>query len=84
LVAASVPALFALLQSLVVHGFSRAATPLSSAVRDRVGSASGLFGANSSEVVQALFVLFFVVLLGLTVVGVWFRGPSMALSWPAV
>jgi quinol-cytochrome oxidoreductase complex cytochrome b subunit len=40
------------------------------------------FGASKSEVVQALFVLFFVVLAVLTIVGVWFRGPGMALTWP--
>ena len=40
------------------------------------------FKASKSEVVQALFILFFVVLAVLTVVGVWFRGPGMALVWP--
>ena len=40
------------------------------------------FGATKSEVVQALFVLSFVVLTVLTITGVWFRGPGMALSWP--
>ncbi|MDX2438536.1 MAG: cytochrome b N-terminal domain-containing protein, partial [Acidobacteriota bacterium] len=38
--------------------------------------------SSMSEVVQALFILFFVVLAVLTVVGVWFRGPGMALVWP--
>ncbi len=40
------------------------------------------FGASKSEVVQALFILFFVALVVLTVTGVWFRGPGMALAWP--
>jgi hypothetical protein len=40
------------------------------------------FGASKSEVVQALFILFFVVLVVLTITGVWFRGPGMALAWP--
>ena len=40
------------------------------------------FGASKSEVVQALFILFFVVLAVLTAIGVWFRGPGMALVWP--
>ncbi len=39
-------------------------------------------GATTSEVVQALFVLFLAVLVVLTVTGVWFRGPGMALVWP--
>jgi quinol-cytochrome oxidoreductase complex cytochrome b subunit len=40
------------------------------------------FGASTGEVVQAVFVLFFVALAVLTVTGVWFRGPGMALTWP--
>ena len=39
-------------------------------------------GASKSELVQAMFILFFVVLAVLTVTGVWFRGPGMALVWP--
>ncbi len=39
-------------------------------------------GAATSEVVQALLVLFLVALVVLTVTGVWFRGPGMALTWP--
>lgn len=39
-------------------------------------------GASKSEVVQALFILFFVALAVLTITGVWFRGPGMALVWP--
>jgi len=40
------------------------------------------FGASKAEVVQALFILFFVALAVLIVTGVWFRGPGMALVWP--
>ena len=40
------------------------------------------FEASKSEVVQALFILFFVALVVLTITGVWFRGPGMALAWP--
>ncbi len=40
------------------------------------------FGASKSEVVQALFILFLVALVVLTMTGVWFRGPGMALAWP--
>jgi len=40
------------------------------------------FGASKAEVVQAVFVLFLAVMVVLTMTGVWFRGPSMALVWP--
>ena len=40
------------------------------------------FGASKGEVVQAVFVLFLVALAVLTITGVWFRGPGMALVWP--
>jgi quinol-cytochrome oxidoreductase complex cytochrome b subunit len=40
------------------------------------------FGASKGEVVQAVFVLFLAGLVVLTVTGVWFRGPGMALVWP--
>ena len=40
------------------------------------------FEASKAEVVQALFILFFVALAVLTIIGVWFRGPGMALAWP--
>jgi quinol-cytochrome oxidoreductase complex cytochrome b subunit len=39
-------------------------------------------GASKAEVVQALFIFFFMALAVLTVTGAWFRGPGMALSWP--
>jgi quinol-cytochrome oxidoreductase complex cytochrome b subunit len=40
------------------------------------------FGASKAEVVQALFILFLAVLAVLSITGVWFRGPGMALVWP--
>ncbi len=40
------------------------------------------FGARKGELVQAIFVLFLAALVVLTVTGVWFRGPGMALVWP--
>jgi quinol-cytochrome oxidoreductase complex cytochrome b subunit len=40
------------------------------------------FGASKAEVVQAVFILFLAALVILTVTGVWFRGPGMALVWP--
>jgi hypothetical protein len=40
------------------------------------------YGATTSEVVQAVFMLFLAVLVILTLTGVWFRGPCMALVWP--
>jgi quinol-cytochrome oxidoreductase complex cytochrome b subunit len=38
--------------------------------------------ATTSEVIQALFTLFFVAFSTLTAIGVWFRGAGMALGWP--
>ncbi len=40
------------------------------------------FKATKSELVQTLFIFFLVVLAVLTITGVWFRGPGMALVWP--
>ena len=40
------------------------------------------FKASKNETVQALFVLLAVGFTILTVTGVWFRGPGMALVWP--
>ena len=40
------------------------------------------FEASTAEIVQALFVMFLAALVVLTVTGVWFRGPGMALTWP--
>jgi len=39
-------------------------------------------GASKAEVVQAFFILFLAGLAVLTITGVWFRGPGMALVWP--
>jgi quinol-cytochrome oxidoreductase complex cytochrome b subunit len=39
-------------------------------------------GLAKAELVQATFVLFFAAWVVLTAVGVWFRGPGMALVWP--
>jgi quinol-cytochrome oxidoreductase complex cytochrome b subunit len=41
-----------------------------------------LFRATRCETVQATFVLLLVAFIILTVIGVWFRGPGMALMWP--
>jgi quinol-cytochrome oxidoreductase complex cytochrome b subunit len=40
------------------------------------------FELGTSEAVQAVFALLFAVWLVLTSIGVWFRGPGMALVWP--
>jgi len=40
------------------------------------------FEVSKAELVQTLFIFFLVVLAVLTVIGVWFRGPGMALVWP--
>jgi hypothetical protein len=40
------------------------------------------WGATINETVQSLFVVMVTTLVVLTVVGVFFRGPSMRLIWP--
>ncbi len=40
------------------------------------------FEASKAELVQTLFIFFLVVMAVLTITGVWFRGPGMALVWP--
>ncbi|MFN2166838.1 MAG: hypothetical protein ACK2U9_11330, partial [Anaerolineae bacterium] len=39
-------------------------------------------GATRNEVVLSAFVFLAVAFVVLTIVGVWFRGPGMALTWP--
>jgi hypothetical protein len=41
-----------------------------------------LFKATNCETIQATFVLLLVAFIVLTVIGIWFRGPGMALMWP--
>ena len=41
-----------------------------------------VFDASKNELVQALFVLFVMSFVVLTITGVWFRGAGMALVWP--
>ncbi len=40
------------------------------------------FSASKDEAIQASFVLLTVAFVILTMTGVWFRGPGMALAWP--
>ncbi len=40
------------------------------------------FSASNNEAIQAFFILLTVAFVALTVTGVWFRGPGMALVWP--
>jgi quinol-cytochrome oxidoreductase complex cytochrome b subunit len=40
------------------------------------------FSISKNEAVQAVFVLLVTAFLALTVIGVWFRGKGMALTWP--
>jgi uncharacterized membrane protein YdcZ (DUF606 family) len=40
------------------------------------------YGATLNETIQSLFVAMVIALMVLTVVGVFFRGPSMRLIWP--
>jgi quinol-cytochrome oxidoreductase complex cytochrome b subunit len=39
------------------------------------------FNAGTSEAVQAVFVLLLTAFIILTITGIWFRGPEMALGW---
>lgn len=43
---------------------------------------SGQQGGRPLPLLQILFVGFFVVIIGLTVTGLWFRGAGMKLIWP--
>jgi quinol-cytochrome oxidoreductase complex cytochrome b subunit len=40
------------------------------------------FSISKNEAIQAIFVLLVTAFLALTVIGVWFRGKGMALTWP--
>jgi quinol-cytochrome oxidoreductase complex cytochrome b subunit len=40
------------------------------------------YAATDNEAIQALFIFLLVSLVVLTVVGIWFRGPGMTLTWP--
>jgi len=40
------------------------------------------FSATNCETIQATFIFLLVALIGLTIIGIWFRGPGMALMWP--
>jgi hypothetical protein len=40
------------------------------------------FSSNNNETLQAVFVLWVVAFIILTITGIWFRGRSMALIWP--
>jgi quinol-cytochrome oxidoreductase complex cytochrome b subunit len=40
------------------------------------------FKATNAEIIQSIFILLLTAFLVLTVIGVWFRGPKMALTWP--
>ncbi len=40
------------------------------------------FAATNCETIQATFILLLVSFITLTIIGIWFRGPGMALMWP--
>jgi hypothetical protein len=40
------------------------------------------FAATNCETIQATFILLLAAFIVLTVIGIWFRGPGMALMWP--
>lgn len=79
------PWYFLWLQELLLHFhpvFAMCILPLSFAVFLMLVPFLRQKGENPSRVVQVLFVSFFLVLTGLTVTGIWFRGAGMALIWP--
>ena len=58
------------------------ATLLTSAVTVFYACAKRKHRASNNEAVQALFIFLTVSFLVLTIFGMWFRGPGMALTWP--
>ena len=46
------------------------------------GAFRKLFRANHSEATLGLFIFLFISLIVLTIIGIFFRGPNMALIWP--
>jgi hypothetical protein len=40
------------------------------------------YAATHCETIQAMFILLLVGFIMLTLIGIWFRGPGMALMWP--
>ena len=40
------------------------------------------YRATNNESIQSVFVLLVVAFIILTIAGIWFRGPAMALMWP--
>jgi len=65
--------------------FGRGVVPLALLAAGLVGLRKVLvrrLQASKAERVQTLFIFFFVALAVLTITGVWFRGPGMALVWP--
>ena len=40
-----------------------------------------VFSANRNEAVQSLFTLLVTAFVVLTLIGIWFRGPGMQLTW---
>ena len=46
------------------------------------GNMKRRYSPNRQEAVQMLFVFFLTAFIILTVTGIWFRGPGMALKWP--
>jgi len=40
------------------------------------------YSVSNNEMIQASFVLLAVAFVILTITGIWFRGPGMALVWP--
>ena len=69
------------LPTLISNGL----VPLTILLLGLIGVYDGLkkrFKASNCETIQATFVLLLVAFIALTVIGIWFRGPGMALMWP--
>jgi quinol-cytochrome oxidoreductase complex cytochrome b subunit len=65
--------------------FGRGAVPLGLLAAGLAGFRivlSRRFHVTKGELIQTMFIFFLVVLAVLTITGVWFRGPGMALVWP--
>ncbi len=65
--------------------FTGGALPLAAIVAAVIGFAAlvkARFGTTTNETVQAVVVLMAVAFAVLTLIGVWFRGEGMALTWP--
>lgn len=69
------------LPTLLSNGF----IPLAIVLLLLIGFYDGMkkrFAATNCETIQATFILLLTAFIVLTAIGIWFRGPGMALMWP--